>query len=249
MNIQWRGQAPKYTPGRSAAKIDRIVIHRIYGSLASADTTFLSGSRNNSAHYGVGWGGEVYQWVKDQDTAWHASSWPMNLRSIGIEHQDNRTETYTDAQYRTSGELVRKLCADHAIPIDRAHIIKHNEVAPTSCPGLLDIDRIIREAKQQQGIGGNNMDVSDEGIRNLIIWVYLKVIRGQEPSPAEREAALADIKAGGSLRVGDWVKEKVDSDEAKAFRLAQCPPSIPEPADPEAEKAKKVIQAIRDALA
>jgi hypothetical protein len=52
--------------------------------------------------------------------------------------------------YAQSVQLVKEICARYGIPIDRAHIRKHKEVADpnntTSCPDSLDIDRIVAMA-------------------------------------------------------------------------------------------------------
>ena len=160
-------QAAVYKKGREGKKVELIVIHRIYGSLTSADGTFVSGNRNNSAHYGVGWGGEIIQWVKDEDTAYHAGNWDVNLRSIGIEHQDNQQEKYTDAQYEASAQLVAGLCKKFGIPANRNAIRKHNEVSVkgTACPGEMDIDRIVNRASQI--INGGNMPYPQDAIEQI----------------------------------------------------------------------------------
>ena len=141
--------------------IDRVVIHSIVGTIDGANAVFNndSGNYDRSAHYGVGLDGSLVQWVSESATAYHAANYSMNKRSIGIEHEDNGKafDPRSDALYATSAKLVADICQFYQIPIDRNHIIKHNEVqdpnnpnkkVSTQCPGSLDIDRIVREAQQ-----------------------------------------------------------------------------------------------------
>jgi hypothetical protein len=140
-----------YTAGRQGHQIKCIVIHSIVGSLNSCIKTFQDPKRLASAHYGVGLDGRVVQFVLDENTAWHAGNWNVNLESIGIEHEDNAKpyDARTDLLYQKSAELVAELCRKYAVPCDRAHIKKHMEVSShaTACPAGLDIDRIVSQAK------------------------------------------------------------------------------------------------------
>jgi len=119
-----------------------VVIHTMVGTIASADGRFKSPAAQVSAHYGVGLDGRVVQWVDEADTAFHAGNWEMNLNSVGIEHEDNGDYNgpRSDALYQSSSSLVADICGRYGIPIDRAYVMRHNEVAG------LDIDRIVAMA-------------------------------------------------------------------------------------------------------
>lgn len=93
----------------------------------------------SSAHYVVGQDGEVVQMVRDSDIAHHAHN--ANADSIGIEHvarARNPRLVPSQAQYCSSADLVRWLCARYNIPMDRIHILGHSEADPdtthTDCP-------------------------------------------------------------------------------------------------------------------
>lgn len=146
--MKWIG-SPNFSKGRNGMNttIDRIVCHWIVGKLESADVTFQNTTRNTSAHYGVG-DDEVHGYVKEEDTAYHAGVWAMNLRSLGIEHEGGPDLPISEETYKTSAKLIGELCKKYNIPLDREHIIKHNEVRATQCPGTLDLDKIIRLAKE-----------------------------------------------------------------------------------------------------
>lgn len=145
MTPMWKG-SPNYSKDRKA--IDTVVLHWFgIGSLESANARFQNPDAKSSAHYGIS-DNKVWQWVKEEHVAWHAGNYPVNQRSIGIEHDATTTKNASDATYQTSAQLLREICGRYAIPLDRQHIIGHNEVAATQCPGTLNIDKIISLAKQ-----------------------------------------------------------------------------------------------------
>ncbi|RYH06897.1 N-acetylmuramoyl-L-alanine amidase [Tropicimonas sp. IMCC6043] len=126
---------------RSAGDIDRIVIHITGGTnVGSAINTFAAknNSKKTSAHYVVSQDGLVYQMVKEKDRAHHAGS-SANKRSIGIEHAASNKSGPTEEQYWASAYLVRYLAGKYSIPVDRTHILGHQEIATTdhNCPGPL----------------------------------------------------------------------------------------------------------------
>jgi N-acetylmuramoyl-L-alanine amidase len=116
--------------GRSHA-IDRIVIHTTEGSYAGAISWFRSANNpyNTSAHYVIrSSDGEITQMVAEEDTAYHCRDW--NTRAIGIEHEaiSAQASWFTDAMYAESAALVRDIALRQGIPMDRTHIVGHNEV-------------------------------------------------------------------------------------------------------------------------
>ncbi len=133
----------------SRVVIDRIVIHTMVGTWQAAAARFDSYGTQVSAHYGVKMDGGLIHWLEEYNTAYHAGSYAMNQRSIGIEHEDKgdydgiRPQTLYDA----SSKLVADICRFYSIPCDRAHILKHSEVIPTGCPDALDIDKIVKGAQ------------------------------------------------------------------------------------------------------
>ena len=151
MNIEFLG-SPNFTPGRDGHDLVTepryVVIHTMVGTIASANARFQQASEQASAHYGVGLDGRIVQWVREEDAAWHAGNFPVNLDSIGIEHEDGGRfdDPRPDALYTASAALVRDICQRYGIPIDAQHIRPHNAFSATRCPDALDIDRIIREA-------------------------------------------------------------------------------------------------------
>ncbi|MFF0627202.1 N-acetylmuramoyl-L-alanine amidase [Streptomyces sp. NPDC004296] len=116
------------------------------------DTLMLFGrpGYHASAHYTVrSQDGYLAQCVREQDVAWHAGNTAYNWRSIGVEHEGRVDELrwFTDALYERSAVLTAAICHRYRIPVDRRHIIGHNEVpgADHTDPGpLWDWSRYMR---------------------------------------------------------------------------------------------------------
>lgn len=128
-----------------------------------------------SIHYIIGRDGTVYCYVPEDRTAWHAGvgQWlndekytnKMNMYSIGIElvgmgsaedmslymtkkeykALDPSLLGFTDAQYTALKALVEDICQRNEIPMDREHVIGHEEYNPKkNDPGdLFDWSRIF----------------------------------------------------------------------------------------------------------
>jgi N-acetyl-anhydromuramyl-L-alanine amidase AmpD len=114
-----------------------IVIHDVEGSYDSAIQTFQDSTNGVSAHYVVrSSDGHIAQMVDTKNIAWHAGNWYVNGHAIGIEHEGFAiagATWYTESMYQASAALVRYLAAMYAIPLDRAHIVGHDDVpGPTS---------------------------------------------------------------------------------------------------------------------
>lgn len=114
--------------------IQYIVVHDTEASWATtlkliADPTYVSW------HYSVrSSDGLVAQHVPTKDVAWHAGNWYVNMHSIGIEHEGfaaTGATWYSEPMYRSSAQLVRYLAARYDIPLDRGHIIGHDQVPGT----------------------------------------------------------------------------------------------------------------------
>ncbi|MGW3146246.1 N-acetylmuramoyl-L-alanine amidase [Streptomyces sp. NPDC001177] len=86
--------------------------------------------------------GLIAQHVKAKDVAWHAGNWYINAKSVGIEHEGFLAAPdawYTEAMYRSSARLVKYLAKKYGIPVDRQHILGHDNVpGPTTStiPGM-----------------------------------------------------------------------------------------------------------------
>ncbi|KOG61350.1 amidase [Streptomyces antibioticus] len=113
-------------------RIDTIVIHDLETTY-DAGVKGLSSQTNSAAtHYVMrSSDGAVTQMVPTKDIAFHAGNYSMNLHSIGIEHEGYAAQGatwYTEAQYEATADLVTYLAARFGIPLDRQHVIGHDNV-------------------------------------------------------------------------------------------------------------------------
>lgn len=178
MEKKWIGCAQdNFRKGRPAGfKPDMIVLRSLDGSLANAVTRFNSPGILVSVHYAVGNGGEIHQYVDEQDTAFHAGlvvnpsanlvkarpNTNPNFFSIGIGLEGKSGETWTEAQYASLSALIREIADRWSIPLDVNHIVPHSAIrASLSCSGSgVDIEHLLSNAgpnDQAQTIAGKEV--------------------------------------------------------------------------------------------
>jgi N-acetyl-anhydromuramyl-L-alanine amidase AmpD len=152
MAIQWRGPVPasNYTVGRDGNGVELIVDHWTVVMFDGAIRRFLNPASILSAHYVIGSDGRIAQLVSEDDTAYHAGVFSVNQRSIGIEHEAGPAMPPSDALYAASARLHADIAARHGLALQvGATVLPHHAIVPTECPGTLDLDRIVREALEE----------------------------------------------------------------------------------------------------
>ncbi|MFT4107870.1 MAG: N-acetylmuramoyl-L-alanine amidase [Lacrimispora sp.] len=130
-------------------RIKYIVIHYV-GALGGAEANckyYAGGNRGASAHYFVGFNGEIWQSVEDKDIAWHCGAKAYkhpecrNDNSLGIElcvrnkgsqAADSKDWYFEEATVQSAIELTRELMAKYNVPADR--VIRHYDVTGKICP-------------------------------------------------------------------------------------------------------------------
>ncbi|WP_084959988.1 N-acetylmuramoyl-L-alanine amidase [Thermoactinospora rubra] len=124
-------------------KVDYIIIHDMEGYFAPSVRLGTDPNYRASWHYSLrSSDGHIAQHIKTEDVGWQAGNWYINAKSIGLEHEGFLAEGaawYTEAMYRTSAKLVRYLALKHLVPLDRAHILGHDNVPgtlPTTVRGM-----------------------------------------------------------------------------------------------------------------
>lgn len=185
-----------FTDKNDTSKNKYIVIH-YFGGLSNAKQLgkyWAQTYAGASAHYGIDFDGAVFQYVEDDDIAWHcgASSYKhaecRNSNSIGIELAVRKKNTATlsasdkdwyfeDATIDAAVELTRLLMQKYGIAAD--HVIRHYDVTGKICPNPYVYDctkhtwedfkqriaaREVTPATNAQTPAGTNED---------IIWKYL----------------------------------------------------------------------------
>ncbi|MFI9051144.1 N-acetylmuramoyl-L-alanine amidase [Streptomyces sp. NPDC053427] len=148
---QWIGASPENYRRADRPEdygIDRVVVHVVQGSFATALKVFQDPEHEAAAHYVIRKDGHVAQAVRELDVAFHAGNRGFNERSVGIEHEGfvDRPESFTAAMYASSARLTAGICHRYGFPADRTHIVGHREVpgADHTDPGAhWDWDRYI----------------------------------------------------------------------------------------------------------
>ncbi len=137
-----------YSSG-TADRIKYIVIHYV-GALGGAEANckyYASQYIGASAHYYVGFNGEIWQSVEDQNIAWHCGAKAYihpecrNTNSIGIEmcvrNNGSQLDTSLDWYFeevtiQSTIKLTKELMKKYNIPAD--HVIRHYDVTGKICP-------------------------------------------------------------------------------------------------------------------
>ena len=131
------------------SRIKYIVIHYVGatgGAIANCKY-YASEHIGASAHYFVGFQGEIWQSVEDKNIAWHcgAKSYKhpecRNANSIGIElcvrNKGSQADTsrdwyFEDATLKAAVKLTRELMDKYNVPADK--VIRHYDVTGKICP-------------------------------------------------------------------------------------------------------------------
>jgi N-acetyl-anhydromuramyl-L-alanine amidase AmpD len=125
-----------FTPGRGKNQIQGIVLHSTDGTEKSDVRTLrgLDPQHQVSANYYVTRDGRIYQFVNDQDTAWHAGQTIDNSRygnsaTLGIEqeHIDGKQD-WPKAQVEAAAALVANLRAKYNL--GQNQVYAHSQIAP-----------------------------------------------------------------------------------------------------------------------
>ena len=124
-----------YSQGRSGRSIEEIAVHYT-GSAASARNNAVYFARNErqgaSAHYFVDdISDEIYQSVRDQDTAWAVGDWDHNCKSISVEVV-SAGEGFSGEETAKAAWLVQTLQRKYGIPDSK--VIRHYDVSGKRCP-------------------------------------------------------------------------------------------------------------------
>lgn len=142
-----------YTQGRQG--LDMLlffVVHTYNGKGTSLKNWFQNNNLGVSSTDAVWKDGTVEHLVRDEDTAHHAGNWWVNVRSIGIEHQDDgnpNDSARTDELYEATCQNIAKKAfrIGHKV-LNESNIKPHSDFTSTGCPAALDINRIRRRSNE-----------------------------------------------------------------------------------------------------
>ena len=151
---------PNYAVGRAGRIPDTIVIHIAEGMRDSVYQQFLN--HPFSTHFLVNQDGSIWQFVNTSNTAWgngivdNPTSETVldrlptnpNIYTISIEHEGFSKADINDVQYQASSSLVKFLSQKWGILLDATHVIPHHQIEyKKSCPGMIDVSRILMLAR------------------------------------------------------------------------------------------------------
>lgn len=111
-----------------------VIHHTAQDSLEQTIKTFTLPRTQVSSHYVIGDDGTIVQMLNDYLRSWHAGSgsWgndtDLNSASIGIELDNDGSETFSDAQIQSLLLLLKRLKESYRIPT--ANFIGHSDIAP-----------------------------------------------------------------------------------------------------------------------
>ena len=135
----------------NVSRIKYIAIHYV-GALGGAEQNcnyYAGAYRAASAHYFVGFNGEIWQCVEDKNIAWHVGSsngyvhpYCRNSNALGIEmcvrNSSGNLSAYSkdwyfeDATVEATIQLTKELMAKYNVPIE--NVIRHYDVTGKICP-------------------------------------------------------------------------------------------------------------------
>ena len=232
----WKG-SPNFDSNRKP--INKVCIHWFGGgSLSSANTRFQNPDSQVSAHYGIS-DKTVWQWVKEEDVAYHAGDYPTNQCSIGIEHDAVVGRDATIITYETSAKLIAEISERYNIPLDRDHIVPHKQFTATQCPGTLDLDKLIHLAKGFT-IGGKLEHLEKEldemrDSRNKWRNDYKQLKDDSDKALAEKQKHIESLQASQAemnlqltnitkqfKTVSDQLKQKEKDNKKLSDELVKC---------------------------
>lgn len=194
-----------FTKGRGDKRPEIIVIHLADGTKESVLQEFSNLATQKSSHYLICKNREIWQFVQDSDTAYanglkikSTSEYILerpdnpNAYSLSIENEGTRGDIFSDFQYEDNAQLVYELSEKWKIPLDRKHIIGHNEIRfDKACPLPLLVNRILKMAQDKKNAPIISPEKKIEELKIIQVSLLKKVLVALQAKLAE---LLAKIK-------------------------------------------------------
>lgn len=147
-----------YTVGRGGRAIRAITVHHMAARWTArrCGESFQQIERDASSHYGIGFDGEIAQYVDEKDTAWTNGNWDSNLESVTIECANSASGApwpVSDASLQSLTSLIADIARRNGlVPLVKGvNLTWHGMFEATACPGaylLSKMDEIVEEANR-----------------------------------------------------------------------------------------------------
>lgn len=134
-----------YSKGRNGYKICKITPHHMAGKLTAkrCGELFQDPNRQASANYGIGYNGEIYCYVDEDNRAYTSSNRANDCQAITIEvanSQNGGNWPISDASWNSLVNLCVDICRRYGFRLEydgtpNGSLTRHNMFAATSCPG------------------------------------------------------------------------------------------------------------------
>ena len=134
-----------YSKGRNGYKVCKITPHHMAGKLTAkrCGELFQDPNRQASANYGIGYNGEIYCYVDEDNRAYTSSNRANDCQAITIEvanSQNGGDWPISDASWNSLVNLCVDICRRYGFRLEydgtpNGSLTRHNMFAATSCPG------------------------------------------------------------------------------------------------------------------
>ena len=182
-----------FKSSRDGQSVQLFVIHKQAGN-GMLYNFFQGGSRGTSTHYQVMKSGEIYQFVREEHTAYANGNWGWNVRGLSIEFEGNDIDAVTDAQYENTARLVADLSKKYNFPCEYrdANALKnystrgvtiHKNIVSTACPANVDYMRVINRANQLLNVTPPSMDTVVYGNENWAKEDIARIVSNLQGTP------------------------------------------------------------------
>lgn len=157
-----------FRSNRDGQSVQLFVIHKQAGN-GMLYNFFQGGSRGTSTHYQVLKNGQIYQFVREEHTAYANGDWGWNVRGLSIEFEGNDTDVVTNEQYENCAQLIAQLSKKYNFPCEYRDsaslknyatrgVTIHKNITSTACPANVDHMRVINRAKEILNVNVPPMD-------------------------------------------------------------------------------------------
>lgn len=196
--VSVRVWSPNYSK-RDGARIDKITVHHaaMVGSAQAIGNVFRPASRQASATYGIGVGGEVGQYVDEAYRPWTSSSYANDRRAVTIEVANSSAGgdwPVSAASWNSLVNLCVDVCRRNGISrlnwtgTSSGNLTCHYMFWATACPGpylKARMGRLASEVNAKLGSGAPVTGVTSDG--KLVedgIWGSATTLRLQQVTGA-----------------------------------------------------------------